>query len=358
MCAQHEQWLCSELRSLLGIPEVLEIARQMISLSSRSIQMAQTYAEEILGTDDPQTIAFLERFSSRMQGNALANSKLVSKVSDLSTSKGRALTVKYESKKNSKAVVSKRIECGCYGLDHQSLVICTICGRIHCEIEGEGDCFFCKSKVFRSGTIANQEFVDMMKSKANCELKGVEVSSVKDELDLILAQGLERAIAQKNKLIEFSQDAGVKRIIDDQEDFYDIDEVDANVWLDDDERAEFEEKAFENEERLMNVTKTYRAPVKVTLDIHNKEIIQEEDVHKVEAKLKEVKIAPFELPKADQGKIMRGCTTLDAEAKQVYEELRAKAAERLKAKLVKAPKKKNPIKVIASSSRIQDDVRF
>jgi hypothetical protein len=339
MSAGQEEWLCGQLGELLGVQveDVRSMARHLLGLGKRSMPAALAYAEDLLG-QHPSTQQLLQALAARMQNKG----------------KGTALTVKYDTHSKHK----KRSPCGCFGGEHSGALLCTVCGRILCGLEGEGECFFCKSKVYRSGTLQNTEFVQARRAMDSARVGNHHQLEEDNQLEDVMAVGLQRAIAQKNKLMQFAKDDTVKRIIDDQEDFYDLDDVEANVWLDDEEREMYEEKALENEERLENVTKTYRAPVKVTLDFENKEVIQEEDLHRVEAKLKDVKIDSFLVPKMDkrdEGKIMRGCTTLDAQAKQVYEQLRAAAAEKLKAKLVQAPKKKNRIKIISNTKRIQDD---
>ena len=41
---------------------------------------------------------------------------------------------------------------------HVLFANCTVCGRIHCEKEGEGPCFYCHSFVTKQGTTPAPEF--------------------------------------------------------------------------------------------------------------------------------------------------------------------------------------------------------
>jgi hypothetical protein len=43
--------------------------------------------------------------------------------------------------------------------EHRLFINCTACGRIHCEKEGEGPCFFCGSYVSLNGTQPNPDFL-------------------------------------------------------------------------------------------------------------------------------------------------------------------------------------------------------
>jgi hypothetical protein len=45
------------------------------------------------------------------------------------------------------AGTASRRSCGCMAVHHALFANCTACGRILCEAEGEGPCFFCNSIV-------------------------------------------------------------------------------------------------------------------------------------------------------------------------------------------------------------------
>ncbi|KAI8869712.1 zf-C2HC5-domain-containing protein [Ramicandelaber brevisporus] len=53
-----------------------------------------------------------------------------------------------------------RKECGCQGLKHQVITNCLSCGRVLCEVEGAGDCFFCHEMV-----ISREQQLAIMRSK-------------------------------------------------------------------------------------------------------------------------------------------------------------------------------------------------
>eukprot|EP00475_Leptophrys_vorax_P045795 TRINITY_DN9643_c0_g2_i1.p1 TRINITY_DN9643_c0_g2~~TRINITY_DN9643_c0_g2_i1.p1 ORF type:complete len:394 (-),score=141.01 TRINITY_DN9643_c0_g2_i1:23-1204(-) len=305
--ADLEEWVCEELERLLCMEDVRDIARRLMSLAARSMAEAQEYAEDILGSE-PNAGKFFQQFVSKLEAihkpaaQASATRYFANHHSDPTRNKGRGLTVKQEKNKKNKSkqageeVEVRRFKCGCFGTEHEEgCIICGVCGRIHCGAEGEGKCFFCGSGVHRSGTIPNEDFLDARRKLAeevNKNVPQVENSDYSKEekaVELLLAQGLEKALMQKNKLMARSKDSGFKgRVIDDQEDFYDLNDVDTNVWLDDAEREAYEALAADNEHRLDETVHTWKAPVKVTLDFENARVVQEVNVDSVEYKISQI----------------------------------------------------------------------
>lgn len=57
--------------------------------------------------------------------------------------------------------------CECFGLSHPLINNCIICGRITCQIEGEGPCLFCGNPIMKRGEVLldDSQFPDI-ESKA------------------------------------------------------------------------------------------------------------------------------------------------------------------------------------------------
>jgi len=171
--------------------------------------------------------------------------------------KNLGVKVKYtkSSNKNSQDNYKEfiREECNCQCLEHKLITNCTACGRIVCEKEGEGECFFCGSIVTSTGTVMNPEFIQMMcssdttngqSSNTNSRDLTNDTERERSERDTQgggtgdndeASQNLVKAIQHKNKLLEYGvSKANRTNIVDDQADYYDFAN---NMWLEEKERS-------------------------------------------------------------------------------------------------------------------------
>lgn len=271
---------------------------------------------------------------------------------DPAKAKGRNLIIKYEKKAKSaqkseaRDLSANRKKCGCFGTEHSAELICSCCGRILCAIEGEGECFFCGSFVTLKGTSESQEFLQERKRIAQNALEKSRIGFTKEEWEKrtdLAEEAREKAIAHKDKLLGFARDSAVRtRVIDDQEDYYELEDIDQNIWIDEAERQALEAIAIENEQRAEELIRPYRAPIKLTLDFASKRIIQESNPQSMENLLDEisdpVNQSSLEIPKAHtrvNKESYYRAGMLDGKAKQVYEQLQlALQAEKEKRKNV------------------------
>lgn len=190
--------------------------------------------------------------------------------------KGRGLTVKHvkslrrggrnggagaeEKKKengNEQKAKKNRRECGCMATRHALFANCTACGRVACEKEGRGECFFCESFVSKSGTRVSDAFVALMAEDAlggTADAKAAAAAAAeKDE-----EAGLRQALARRNELL--ARKGQSKGVIDDQGDYF---EMASNKWLDEEERAKAARKA-ETDRRREETSRASR-PVRLSL---------------------------------------------------------------------------------------------
>eukprot|EP01063_Lacrimia_lanifica_P012742 TRINITY_DN19430_c0_g2_i1.p1 TRINITY_DN19430_c0_g2~~TRINITY_DN19430_c0_g2_i1.p1 ORF type:complete len:697 (+),score=262.31 TRINITY_DN19430_c0_g2_i1:62-2152(+) len=142
-------------------------------------------------------------------------------------------------------------ECNCEARKHKLLTNCQMCGKVVCEQEGWGRCYFCGS--FLKGGSAPVLGKD--ETEEDEDYKERERAFLK-------------AVAQRDKLLQF-QDERSKRttIFDDQEDYY----ASSNPWLDDAERRKAREKEQEAAEARKERHRKGGAYT-VTLDFINKNV--------------------------------------------------------------------------------------
>ena len=127
-------------------------------------------------------------------------------------------------------VIGRR-ECGCMAKDHALINNCVHCGRITCELEEEGPCFFCGKLIFAKGSEhkAFEEFDFMDKLETNPEL----------------LKSYNKAVSNKHKLLNYERNRiADKNIVDDEADWY---EIKHDVWHDDAIREVAEKKLAETE---------------------------------------------------------------------------------------------------------------
>jgi len=149
-------------------------------------------------------------------------------------------------------------KCKCMGNEHKPLVNCMSCGRIACQREGWGACNFCKQPLLPVG-------------------EGGPLQNTPDA-----AAAYERAVAMKDKLIEFDRTAASRtKVVDDQGDYY---STSNSSWLTSEEREKIE--GLEEERR--EAVHTRRRDVKVSIDIAGRRVVEQKtNIAETEAKLSE-----------------------------------------------------------------------
>jgi hypothetical protein len=108
-------------------------------------------------------------------------------------------------------VFARNGPCQCQCTRHKLINNCLSCGRIVCEQEGEGPCHFCGALVLREGS----------------DYGGLEGLPVPPATEAEVA-----AEEFKNRLVEYDRTAASRTtVIDDQSDYFQIDQIDGNTWL-------------------------------------------------------------------------------------------------------------------------------
>jgi hypothetical protein len=127
------------------------------------------------------------------------------------TNRGRKVSL---DSKNQSNLQKGRILCGCMAKDHRLINNCTACGKIACEQEGEGPCFFCGNPVFSPENLSRYE----EEFKFQLQL----------ESDPDLAESYFKAVDHKDKLLKWEEnDVARKNVYDEDTDWY---EVKQDVW--------------------------------------------------------------------------------------------------------------------------------
>lgn len=157
-----------------------------------------------------------------------------------------------------------RHECNCQATKHKLVANCLECGRIVCEQEGFGPCFFCGN------------FVLSAEQKKNPSLIFKEGDTVSKTFTTLDKSELESAIKQRNKLLEYDQTSEKRtKVIDDESDYYSSN----SVWLSQKER----QKRAELEEEIISKKQSSRFNKKITLDFAGRQVVEDSgDVDDIE----------------------------------------------------------------------------
>lgn len=146
-----------------------------------------------------------------------------------------------------KILLPGRKKCECMASLHQLVNNCLICGRIVCEQEGEGSCFFCGNPVY-------SKLNPMFKELSSDQFVSLSEGNPKDA-DVLR----EQAIKHKDKLLGYQKNMNpASNIIDEETDWY---EVADNVWLSENQRnvavAKIKEEEVKKEEHSKGIGITF-----------------------------------------------------------------------------------------------------
>ncbi|KAK3924882.1 Activating signal cointegrator 1 [Frankliniella fusca] len=147
--------------------------------------------------------------------------------------------------------------CQCQAGKHKLVNNCVKCGRIVCEQEGQGPCFFCGSLVCSPES-----------------MKVLQRNSRQSEslLKKLLSQGkpsdFDAAMAQRNRLLEYDRTSERRtKVIDDESDYYSSN----SVWLSESERSKL--RSQEEAERARKHAS--RREARFTLDFAGRQVMEE-----------------------------------------------------------------------------------
>lgn len=159
---------------------------------------------------------------------------------------------------NDMVMLKGRNKCDCQASKHKLINNCLNCGRIVCEQEGSGTCFFCGNLVCSE---EEQKLINSQTKKGESLKK-----SLMDQKHC--TKGLDDAMAQRDRLLEYDKQSERRTtVIDDESDYFKSN----SVWLNDVERK----KLVSLEEQLRDQKHASRLSKKVTLDFAGRQVIDE-----------------------------------------------------------------------------------
>ena len=140
-----------------------------------------------------------------------------------------------------------RLLCECMAQSHKLINNCTTCGRIICEQEGEGPCFFCGNQVYSKD---NPMYKDLTENNF--------VSL--DDADMVSKKN---AIDHKNKLLNYDRNMNPQsNIIDDEADWY---EISGDIWLTKNQRQFAGQKFREDNDSYENLNVLCHSAIQIIL---------------------------------------------------------------------------------------------
>ncbi|XP_069682048.1 activating signal cointegrator 1 [Periplaneta americana] len=152
-----------------------------------------------------------------------------------------------------------RHRCDCQASKHKLVNNCLKCGRIVCEQEGSGPCLFCDNLVCSR----EEQQLLVSGSKQAEQLYQKLVDQKKPE-------GLESAIQQRNRLLEYDRTRQRRtKVIDDESDYFRSN----SVWLSKAEREKLQQK----EEELRAKRHSSRLDRKITLDFAGRQVLEDDE---------------------------------------------------------------------------------
>ncbi len=151
-----------------------------------------------------------------------------------------------------------RHDCNCEGTKHAVITNCLTCGRIVCEQEGLGPCFFCSQHVNAPPIYKNND--DNTLSK-------------KEKSDPKFIQALER----RNRLLQFDENFEQRTVVIDEQaaDYYG-DESEKNIWLDENEKLEREEKIQRIKELREKTESRSKQSIRYIFDFAGRRVLLDE----------------------------------------------------------------------------------
>uniref|UniRef100_A0A2P2I2W1 Activating signal cointegrator 1-like n=1 Tax=Hirondellea gigas TaxID=1518452 RepID=A0A2P2I2W1_9CRUS len=157
--------------------------------------------------------------------------------------------------------LSGRHSCECLASKHKLINNCLSCGRIVCEQEGSGPCFFCgnmvQTKDEREGNVIPVKTVTEKSSSKSRQI------SVKD-----IAADIQRAVDHKNKLLEYDKTSEKRtKVLDDQSDYFDSN----SKWV-----SKSDQEKLQAREAELKIKQYDRSTKNVTIDLLGRKIIVDE----------------------------------------------------------------------------------
>ncbi|XP_065218336.1 activating signal cointegrator 1 isoform X2 [Planococcus citri] len=172
--------------------------------------------------------------------------------------------VNFYAKDGETVLLKGRYLCNCEAKKHALINNCMKCGRIVCQQEGSGPCFVCETLV-----CTNEELL-VFNGDTDKASKLYEQLLTQEKPKVQMQKGLQEAINQRNKLLEFDRNTEKHtHVFDDDSDYY----CSVNPWLTLDQRDEIKKK----EEEFFKKKNQSRMEKKITINIEGGKIVEVEE---------------------------------------------------------------------------------
>lgn len=289
------KWLNKELSSLLECEVGDEYSKNILKIETET--ELREFIGSLLDLDEDKNKRFYKELSTKLNKSARSAQSTMPDVIVYRKPDLEEPVAKNKGKKNHKdqdqeaKLVKKepivlnplapgtRQTCQCQAAKHKLVANCLKCGRIVCEIEGSGPCYFCGNLVctkeefdkIRSGSNKGMKLRDELMSKpwrgseAGVDIKDLQGTG-EDRFDM---SQLEKAIAHKDKLLDYDRTSAKRtQVIDDESDYFNTN----SKWLNQEQRSKLEKKQEEIREKRFGskIGKTF------TLDFAGRKVIDEQ----------------------------------------------------------------------------------
>jgi len=279
------KWLNKELSTLLQCEVGDEYSKNILKIETEP--ELNEFIGSLLDLDQEPNRIFYNQLKYQLNKPAKLQDVIVYRKPDLeepSTKlKGRRSKDKEQVQETTKKteIFEKpigRVACECQAAKHKLIANCLKCGRIVCEKEGSGPCYFCGSLVccreelekIRSGSNKGNHLRDelMKKTWSSHGLNEKGTNSCGDDTNFDMSK-LQRAIDHKNKLLDYDRTSAKRtQVIDDESDYFNTN----SKWLNSNQRELLEKKQEEIREKRFGskIGKTF------TLDFAGRKVIDEQ----------------------------------------------------------------------------------
>lgn len=304
------KWVTRELSCLLEFDVGEEYSKNILKIETES--ELKEFISSLLDLEDQRNIDFFEELRSRLKKPKMPD-MIVYRKPDLEepVSKGKgkkqssvpkeieAQNKQIKKDKDINSIKSNltsgnRTFCHCQAGKHKLVANCLKCGRIVCEIEGSGPCNFCGNLVctkeefdkIRSGSNKGKNLRDDLMKKNwglnETSLVNIEIDEISKQLDM--SQMSEKAVAHKEKLLDYDRTSAKRtQVIDDESDYFNTN----SKWLNEEQRVLLEKKQEEVREKRFGskIGKTF------TLDFAGRKVIDDQkcvDLKDYEKEIEEI----------------------------------------------------------------------
>lgn len=180
---------------------------------------------------------------------------------DSSGKKKKKFTTVYDGSTEGSCLLEGRRKCDCQASKHKLINNCLHCGRIVCEQEGSGPCLFC------SNLVCSREERNILNSRS--KQSDLLLQKLYDK-ERPVDSGLDQAIAQRDKLLEYDKTSEKRTtVIDDESDYYSVN----SVWLSPEERDKLRQKEDEMRARKHKSARYKR----YTIDFAGRQVLEVQD---------------------------------------------------------------------------------